>query len=58
MEFEPRGLMLRHDISAEEMGIIAPVAVSPDEIVGGLASPRPAWSLLLPFRPIGGRKSG
>jgi hypothetical protein len=37
VQFQPRGLMLRHEISAEELGIIAPVTRSPDEICASVS---------------------
>jgi hypothetical protein len=37
VQFSPRGLMLRRDISAEELGLIAPVARSPDEICASVS---------------------
>jgi hypothetical protein len=37
IQFEPRGLMLRHDVSADELGIVAPVARSPDEICASVS---------------------
>jgi hypothetical protein len=37
IQFKPRGLMLRHDVSAEELGIVAPVARSPDEICASVS---------------------
>jgi hypothetical protein len=37
IQFEPRGLMLRHDVSAEKLGIVAPVARSPDEICASVS---------------------
>jgi hypothetical protein len=37
LQFSPRGLMLRHDVSAEDMGIIEPVTVSPDEVCASVA---------------------
>jgi hypothetical protein len=40
IQFQPRGLMLRHDVSAEEVGIIPPVTVSPDEICASVSEDR------------------
>jgi hypothetical protein len=37
IQFQPRGLVLRHDVSAEEMGLIAPVKISPDDIYASVA---------------------
>jgi hypothetical protein len=37
LQFSPRGLMLRHDVSTEELGIIPPVTVSPDEVCASVA---------------------
>jgi hypothetical protein len=37
LQFSPRGLMLRHDVSAEDMGIIEPATVSPDEICASVS---------------------
>jgi hypothetical protein len=37
VQFQPRGLMLRHEISAEELGIVAPVTRSPDEICASVS---------------------
>jgi len=37
LQFSPRGLMLRHDVSAEELGIIEPVKISSDEVCASVA---------------------
>jgi hypothetical protein len=37
IQFQPRGLMLRHDVSAEQLGIVPPVTVSPDEVCASVS---------------------
>jgi hypothetical protein len=37
IQFEPRGLLLRHNISAEEMGIIPEVRPTPDDVYASVA---------------------
>jgi hypothetical protein len=37
IQFQPQGFMLRHDVSAEEMGLIEPVKISPDDIYASVA---------------------
>src|SRR5882672_9619247 len=36
-QFQRRGLMLRHEVSAEELGLVEPITVTPDMICGSVA---------------------
>jgi hypothetical protein len=37
IQFQLQGFLLRHDVSAEEMGLIEPVKISPDDIYASVA---------------------